>query len=270
MLISKFDLRKSEWLELVFAKRNKEYGAYYIRQHNAEDTVKAMGITFFGITAAFIAGSIIMSTTAIKPPITPPLVETIVQLAQVKPIEPPKTVQPTQAAKPVSTQQFLVPVVTASATTTMPTLVDNVAIGPDNITVAGVEGTTNTPVDAGPVTAGPAAPHIEDNAIHSTAGLDVMPEPVGGAAAWNKFLQKNMRYPDEAIEKGATGKVWVSFVVEKDGQLSNITVDRGIGYGTEQEAIRVLKQAKAWKPGKQNGQPVRVKYNLPLSFVLTQ
>lgn len=269
MLISKFDLRKSEWIELVFAKRNKEYGAYYIRQHNAEDTVKAMGITFFGITAAFIAGSIIMSTTAIKPPITPPLVETIVQLAQVKPIEPPKTVQPTQAAKPVSTQQFLVPVVTAAATTTMPTLVDNVAIGPETITVAGGEGLISIPVDAGPVAAGPAAPVIDNN-IHNTADLDVMPEPVGGAAAWNKFLQKNMRYPDEAIDKGISGKVWVSFVVEKDGQLSNITVDKGIGYGTEQEAIRVLKQAKAWKPGKQNGQPVRVKYNLPLTFVLNQ
>ena len=269
MLISKFDLRRSEWLELVFAKRNKEYGAYYIRQHNAEDTVKAMGITFVGITTLFIAGSIIMSTTAIKPPVAPPLVETIVQITQLKPIEPPKT-QPMQAAKPVSMQQFLVPVVTAAATTTMPSLVENIAIGPENITTPGGEGIVNVPVDAGPVGITPATPAPVDNAIRSTTDLDVMSEPIGGATAWGKFLQKNLRYPDEAIDKGVAGKVWVSFVVEKDGQLSNIVIDKGIGYGTEEEALRVLKMAKAWKPGLQSGQPVRVKYKLPLSFVLNQ
>ena len=83
-------------------------------------------------------------------------------------------------------------------------------------------------------------------------------------------LRLNLIGIGDAIEKNISGKVWVSFVVEKDGQLSNINIDRGIGYGTEQEAIRVLKMAKAWKPGKQNGQFVRVKYNLPLSFVLNQ
>ncbi len=269
MLISKFDLRKSEWLELVFAKRNKEYGAYYIRQHNAEDTVKAMGITFTSITAAFIAGSIIMNNKAIAPPEAPPIVATVLQLTKLKPIEPPKVEQPLQS-KPANMQKYTIPVVVDNVITTMPPLKDNVAIGPEDVTIPGGDALVNIPADAGTTTtAGPVASPV-DNSIHSTAGVDVMPEPVGGSAAWNKFLQKNLRYPDEAIEKGVAGKVWVSFVVEKDGQLSNIVVDRGIGAGTEEEALRVLKMAKAWKPGLQSGKPVRVKYNLPLSFVLNQ
>jgi protein TonB len=62
----------------------------------------------------------------------------------------------------------------------------------------------------------------------------------------------------------------VRFIVEKDGQLSNFTIDKGAGYGMDEEAVRVLKLAKPWKPGMQNGRPVRVKYVLPLSFVLNE
>ena len=97
-----------------------------------------------------------------------------------------------------------------------------------------------------------------------------MPEPDGGAAGWKKFLEKNLRYPSQANDAGKSGKVWVSFIVEKDGQISNVLVDKGAGYGMDEEALRVLKLSKKWKPGIQNGQPVRVKYTLPLNFVLTE
>ena len=93
-----------------------------------------------------------------------------------------------------------------------------------------------------------------------------MPEPVGGAAAWNKFLSKNLRFPAVAQEEGVGGRVYLSFIIEKDGSLSNITVDKAAGHGFDEEALRVLKLAKAWKPGMQNGQPVRVKYSIPISF----
>jgi protein TonB len=106
--------------------------------------------------------------------------------------------------------------------------------------------------------------------IYTKSGVDVMPEPDGGAAGWTKFLERNLRYPTIATEAGKSGKVWVSFIVEKDGQISNVMVDRGAGYGMDEEALRVLKLSKKWKPGKQNGEPVRVKYTLPLNFVLTE
>src|SRR5260370_5699017 len=95
-----------------------------------------------------------------------------------------------------------------------------------------------------------------------------MPEPYGGAAAWAKFLQKNIHYPAQASEEGKQGKVYLSFIIEKDGQLSNITVIRGVGFGLDEEALRVLRKAPAWKPGIQNHQPVRVKYTIPINFTI--
>lgn len=72
-----------------------------------------------------------------------------------------------------------------------------------------------------------------------------------------------------AADEHVQGRVWLSFIIEKDGKLSNIKVDRGIGFGTEEEALRVLKMAPAWRPGIQNGQPVRVKYNIPINFQIS-
>jgi periplasmic protein TonB len=69
-----------------------------------------------------------------------------------------------------------------------------------------------------------------------------------------------------AQEAGASGRVILGFIIEKDGTLSNITVDRPAGNGFDEEALRVLKMAKAWKPGVQNGQPVRVKFEIPINF----
>ena len=81
-------------------------------------------------------------------------------------------------------------------------------------------------------------------------------------------MQKNLRYPQEAIEAGISGKVYISFVVEKDGSLTDIKVVRPLGSGTDEEAVRVLKNSPKWKPGIQNGRPVRVAYTMPISFTL--
>jgi protein TonB len=87
-------------------------------------------------------------------------------------------------------------------------------------------------------------------------------------AAFGKFLGKALRFPPQAQDAGVSGRVLMSFVIEKNGEISNITVDKGAGYGFDQEAVRVLKLAKAWKPGMQNGQPVRVRYSIPINFQL--
>lgn len=99
--------------------------------------------------------------------------------------------------------------------------------------------------------------------------VEILPEPRGGAEAWSKFLQKNMHYPPQASDGHIQGKVFLSFIVEKDGHLSNIEIVRGVGYGLDEEAARVLKLAPAWKPGIQNGQPVRVKFTLPINFQIS-
>ena len=96
-----------------------------------------------------------------------------------------------------------------------------------------------------------------------------MPQPFGGEAAWAKFLQKNLHYPPAAIEAHAQGKVFLSFIIEKDGHITDIVVEKGVGYGLDEEAVRVLKLAPAWKPGIQNGHQVRVKFTMPISFQLS-
>jgi protein TonB len=98
--------------------------------------------------------------------------------------------------------------------------------------------------------------------------VEVEPEPYGGDEAWAKFLQKNIHYPPQAAENNVHGKVFLSFIVETDGHLSNIKVEHGVGSGLDEEALRVLKLAPAWKPGIQNGHKVRVMYNIPINFVL--
>jgi len=81
-----------------------------------------------------------------------------------------------------------------------------------------------------------------------------------------KFLYKNAVYPPLAKEKKISGKVFVQFVVEKDGKISNIKVIRGIGGGCDEEAMRVISLMPAWKPGTQNGKPVPVYFTLPIIF----
>jgi TonB family protein len=110
----------------------------------------------------------------------------------------------------------------------------------------------------------------EDNGIRDFASVEIMPEFPGGMAGWDKYLQKNMKYPPIARKNNITGRVIVAFVVEKNGDLSDIKVIRSIGGGCDEEAVRVLKTAPSWKPGIQNGRPVRVAYTMPIFFQLAK
>ena len=96
-----------------------------------------------------------------------------------------------------------------------------------------------------------------------------MPKFPGGDKALIEFLQKNVKYPVEAQKKGVEGRVVVNFVVEKDGSLSEIKTVRSVDPLLDEEAVRVVSAMPKWEPGKQKGKPVRVKYNVPISFKLT-
>jgi TonB family protein len=90
----------------------------------------------------------------------------------------------------------------------------------------------------------------------------------GGLDKFYMFLQHNIRYPYEAVKYKVQGKVFVSFVIEKDGSLTDIKVLRGIGSGCDEEAVRVVSICPKWNPGMQNGRPVRIQYNVPIGFTL--
>ncbi|MDD5569988.1 MAG: energy transducer TonB [Bacteroidales bacterium] len=95
-----------------------------------------------------------------------------------------------------------------------------------------------------------------------------MPEFKGGEEARFKFILDNIKYPKDAKEMGIEGKVFISFIVEKDGSLSNFKILRGIGGGCDEEALRVAKLMPKWIPGKQKGYAVRVILNMPIQFTL--
>lgn len=91
----------------------------------------------------------------------------------------------------------------------------------------------------------------------------------GGDEARMNFLRENIKYPQMARESGIQGTVYVTFVVEPSGNITNIKILRGIGGGCDEEALRVVRQMPKWKPGKQRGKSVRVQFNMPIRFVLS-
>lgn len=90
----------------------------------------------------------------------------------------------------------------------------------------------------------------------------------GGEEARMKYLRDHIKYPEMAKESGVQGTVYLKFVVEKNGSISNVKVLRGIGGGCDEEAVKVLKSMPKWKPAKQRGRPVRVWFNMPIKFTL--
>jgi protein TonB len=275
MLISKFDLYKTEWLDLVFDHRNKNYGAYELRQSYAGTVVRAMGITFTGLTVLiglsfFLKGKNVESSTfhdkglvvVIDPHIKLPVDPIKKNVVPLKPLKQ-KTLPPV-----VATLKNLPPVAAPDQISQKPVETAKLATATiSNETVQGKPGNDN----ALPSTSdGNGSQPAVDESIHPNFDLDVMPEPVGGEKAWSKFLNKNLRFPDAAQDEKVSGKVFISFIIEKDGSLSNLTVDKAAGHGFDEEALRVLKLAKAWKPGMQNGQPVRVRYTIPINFQLSE
>jgi TonB family protein len=98
--------------------------------------------------------------------------------------------------------------------------------------------------------------------------VEVMPQFPGGEAEMLKFIQANIRYPKDAKEKKIQGRVYVNFVVDATGKITDARVIRGIGGGCDEEALRVVNLMPTWKPGTQDGKAVRVAYNLPFNFSL--
>jgi TonB family protein len=106
----------------------------------------------------------------------------------------------------------------------------------------------------------------DDNEVFTV--VEEQPYFPGGDEARHKFIEENIHYPDSALKNKIQGKVFVTFIVEKDGSLSNVRVLKGIGGGLDEEAVRVIKMMPKWIPGRQRGTPVRVQFNVPIKFIL--
>ena len=129
----------------------------------------------------------------------------------------------------------------------------------------------NAEVDQNEVIEEYVAPEVVEEEIEEAEIFTIveeMPEFPGGMTKLADYLAKNIKYPQMARESGIQGRVFVNFVVEPDGSVSNVTVMRSLGGGCDEEAMRVVKSMPKWKPGKQRGKPVRVSYILPVNFKL--
>ena len=258
----KLDLLNNHWLDIVFEGRNKSYGAYDLRKSVTKNT-----------TRAFIIGTVIfvilVSIPTIMRMIPDKTDETTLdeKITAVK--LPPKKEKPKENLPPppppppkVDQVKFVKPVVAKADE-----VVEEIAVIKDikdkNIGKETIKGDPDAELTVEPVGTGVAAVVEEDNTVYNTAGIEVKPDFPGGMDKFNAFVAKDYQAPEE---EGLKGKVYVTFVVEKDGSLTDIKVLRDIGYGTGKEAIRVLGKCPKWTPGEQNGKKVRCTFSLPISI----
>ncbi|RZJ33686.1 MAG: energy transducer TonB [Flavobacterium sp.] len=258
----KLDILGNRWLDIVFEGRNKLYGAYQLRKQNPKTTLRALliGAIIFSfllslpILANFLPDKSDNDDTLDKKIVT-------IKLPPKQP-EVPKNLPPPPPPPPkVDQVKFVKPVVAKKEEVVEepPKIKEIVEKKIGNETI---KGDPDAPLTVEPVGNGPADV-VEDNTIYNTAGIEVKPQFPGGIEAFYNFIRKNYTPPDEP---GLKGNVFVSFVVEKDGSLTDIKVLRDIGFGTKEEAIRVLKKCPRWTPAEQNGKRVRCSYQLPIKI----
>ena len=273
--MSKLNLYETSWTDIVFENRNKEYGAYYLRQENTKTTFFAL---LMGVSLLTAAISIPMIYNYLNPghdTIIDHLIpesETVV-VTKFDAYVPPKTeeeapmpkvTQPVTENINTNTQLINPEIVQASLATT-----EKIATNDElkNITDNTVVNTGGTGVGTGTST-GTAiveTPSIPTNAILNSAVLDKKPEFPGGINKFYNYVGNNFEKPD--LDSEVTIRVSVSFVIEKDGSMTDIKVLKDPGYGLGTEAIRVLKSLKTkWTPGILDGKAVRTAYNLPITI----
>jgi len=270
MFGSKLDILKTEWIDVVFTDRNKAYGAYDLRKQNSRNTNRALvfGVILFVVLISaqtiinFISGFIPKTPDKVK--ITNVVLQPPPPLDQKKPPPPP----PEPPKPKVDQVKFPPPVVKPDneVKEQPPTVKELEVADPGQKTVKG-DPNADIKIDE-PVGNSDVKQVTEEDPNKIFAAVEKEPEFAGGIEKFYAYLQKNIHYPAVAKENNVQGKVFVTFVVEKDGSLTDIKTVRGIGSGCDEEAVRVLKNSPRWKPGIQNGRQVRVQYTMPISFTL--
>ena len=281
--MAKIDLYDPKWVEMVFAGKNKEYGAYQLRKGTSGRNIKALLILV--IAAALVGGFLAWKVIEQKQAEEQQAYMEAMQLQQLqdqakkeeKKKEPVKTKIEPKKEIPVAreTQKFTAPVIKKdelvkeeNQVKQMDKLDEKVAVGTEN-----KEGTKDRLAEAVrsdiAVAAPPPPPAPKPEVSNKVFDVvEEMPHFPGGPAALQAFLSSNTKYPVVAQENGVQGRVIVSFVVEREGSITDVKVVRSVDPSLDREATRVVKSMPRWSPGKQNGSAVRVKYTVPVVFRL--
>lgn len=277
------DLTSREWCEIVFEGKNKDFGAYKLRESSPARHTKA--IVSVLIALAIILTLLILSVNGVfnKPEEEQMAISTEQEIAtfdaeeeeieeeeeeQFQMPEPEEIIAPEEVANQQQVTDLLIveddKIEEDKQVKNQEDVLENeAAVGAVDIT----EGTNdlNKVIIQEQVI---AAPKVEDEQPVSIAMVEQKPEFPGGEAAMYKWLGDNIVYPTAASEEGVQGRVVVEFVVGKDGSISNVKVVRPRHPALDKEALRVVKAMPKWLPGRNNGQPVKVTYTLPVTFKL--
>ena len=278
--MSKIDLVSGEWTDLVFEGKNQAYGAYQLRKGTTKRNI-------ISIIAVIILAILIFAGLALKKMADERAakfdVTEVNQLSQLN--QPKEEAKVEQKVKPkVEEQEQVVEKVKSSIKFTPPVIKKDAEVKPEeeiktqnelmntktaigSFNVKGNDEDGGTVLKAKEVIAQPEPPkHVEENKVFDI--VEQMPSFPGGPAELMKWLDSHVRYPTAAIRDGIQGRVFVSFIVEPNGSVSNAKLVRRVDPRLDQEALRVVAEMPKWIPGKQHGAAVRVKYNMPVTFKL--
>lgn len=271
--MSKLSIYESNWINLVFEGKNKEYGAYQLRQESEKTTLFAFFMSMLILTSFISILVIINLFTTPKKIEIPDYINTPIVLSNYKPAKPEKPVKlvipiaKKSAPDIIKKEQLINPIIVKPIDANQ-----NIAVNTDNTSksITSTDGATTGTSLSTTTTTGTGmetTPIIPENIINSTASLDKLPEFPGGIAKFYNYVGKNFEKPE--LDYVKTIRIYISFVVEKDGSITDITVKNNPGYGLDKEAIRVLKSLKTkWSPGMIEGKAVRTSYNLPITVMM--
>ena len=280
------DLSSKEWRDIVFEGKNKEFGAYTLRAGSVHRHSKAVIIVLSILIPGLILLALFYNGTFGKPEEEQLVINTEVDITAIEddfeeeieeeetfelPPEPEEIIAPEEVA---NEQQVTAILVTEDENyeedkqvKNQDEVLDNASmIGTVDVT-EGVEDLKKTRIIDQVIQ---EEKPVEDDQVYNMAMVEQQPEFPGGTQAMYKWLSDHINYPAVAAEEGVQGKVIVEFVVSKTGAVENVRVLRGRHPALDKEAVRVVKAMPKWNPGRNNSNPVKVTYTLPVTFKLQQ
>ncbi len=275
--MAKIDLIDNGWVDLVFEGKNQAYGAYQLRKNTGKRNVTALLWMFIiGVAiAAFVAIKGVVEN-AMKQDVAIEADVELTKLAEKKEAKVEKREEPKvdriEVERVKSSVKFVPPVIKKDDEVKPEDELksqeelskSNTAIGAFD--VKGNDEAAGEVLKAKEVIAQPEPPKEEETKVFDV--VEQMPSFPGGPSALMQYLASNIKYPVVAEENGVQGRVIVTFVVEKDGSITDVRVVKSVDPSLDKEATRVVKSMPKWIPGKQNGSAVRVKYTVPVTFRL--
>ena len=278
--MSQIDLIDNRWSDLMFENRNKEYGAYVLRRQTTARNIKSIIIVLilFALVMAYMIAMNAYNEYQ-KAHMAQTQVTELTALAETK---KEAKVERKEVVKQEKVEQ-VVEKVKSSIKFTAPVIKKDDEVRPED-EMKSQDEIMNSKVAVGfanvigndesgevlkakeMIINEPVKPKEEENKVFDV--VEQMPSFPGGMAALMAYLQKSIKYPPVAEENGIQGRVVCTFVVERDGSVTDVRVAKSVDPSLDKEAVRVVSAMPKWIPGKQNGQSVRVKYTLPVTFRL--